>query len=172
LLIVGQDFSDIDYFDRHHGADVAKNPTNEKLRELLTSCTVLQPTLPPVHDPNTPIYLTNAILCLKNPPMNSPILNSWVTNCTKLHLQPLIEKLAPPVIVAMGAKAWHAVRVASDLDSAPAALKDAVGKEWVDKDYRRIFPVGHCGRLGLRNRPAFLQEQDWMRIGAALEDYL
>ena len=37
LLLVGQDFGNVDYFVRHRGRDEPHNPTNDNLYRLLTA---------------------------------------------------------------------------------------------------------------------------------------
>jgi DNA polymerase len=171
LLIVGQDFGDIAYFDRFQGLDEPHNQTNENLYKLLKLIN-LQPAPPPQRDTTTPVFLTNAILCLKEPPMNRPVLDSWIRSCAVHHLRPLLDALRPPIVVAMGGPAWKATRIAANLPNTPPRVGDAAGNMWTGGDGQRIFCVGHCGGLGLRNRPIELQRQDWLRIGESLQEYL
>ena len=100
--------------------------------------------------------------------MNTPILSSWVDACSERHLLPLIAFLRPPIVVGMGSAGWRAVRRSFALDHAPQLISRAAGSNWIAADQTRVFAVGHCGPLGLINRPWPLQLSDWRRIGAAV----
>ena len=115
LLLVGQDFGNVDYFVRHRGRDEPHNPTNDNLQRLLAEAGV-RATNPPEPDPEAPVFATNSILCLKEGRMNGSILASWVDSCAEAHLRPLVRYLRPPIVVGMGAHAWRAVRRVFALD--------------------------------------------------------
>jgi uracil-DNA glycosylase len=166
LLVVGQDFGNVAYFVRNRGCDEPGNKTNENLKTLLAAAGFAI-TDPPQPDTSSPIFLTNSILCLKQGAMSGPIRQSWVTACTERHLRPLLEWLQPPVVVGMGACGWRAVRQAFTLQRAPLPISRAAGCDWVAADGTRVFAVGHCGPLGLTNRPWAEQLRDWRRIGTA-----
>ena len=166
LLIVGQDFSDSKYFADNRGADDPNSATNRNLHALL-SIAGFSPGTPPSTDPVTPVYLTNSILCLKQPPMNRPIAGRWVRACAENHLRPLIARLQPEAIVGMGSNGWRATRIALGLDDAPASIGKAAGGIWTAVE-GHVFAVGHCGPLGLANRPWARQAADWRRIGLTI----
>jgi uracil-DNA glycosylase len=163
LLVVGQDFGNVDYFVRNRGRDEPYNKTNVNLHQLLTAAGI-EAKHPSQCDVATPVFLTNSILCIKEGPMAGPILSSWVDACTERHLRPLIRLLRPPVVVGMGGAGWRAVRRVFGLDAAPRLISHAAGSCWVAKDVR-VFAVGHCGPLGIINRPWPQQLADWRRIG-------
>jgi len=167
LLAVGQDFGNVDYFVRNSGRDEPHNKTNDNLRKLLATAG-FRTTEPPARDGEAPVFLTNSILCLKEGKMSGPIRASWVAACTDRHLLPLLRLLRPPVVVGMGAHGWRAVRQAFALHEAPAPISRAAGAAWRSADGTRVFAVGHCGPLGLINRPWAVQLADWRRIGATL----
>jgi hypothetical protein len=100
--------------------------------------------------------------------MNSPIRSSWVDACSEQHLLPLIAFLRPPVVVGMGNAGWRAVRLAFAMQDAPRQISLAAGSDWLAGDGTRVFAVGHCGPLGVINRPWPQQLVDWRRIGAAV----
>src|SRR2546428_8503783 len=106
LLLVGQDFGNVDYFLRHRGHDEPHNATNNNLQRLLAEAGI-RVTDPPELDPEAPVFATNSILCVKEGRMNGAILASWVNNCADLHLVPLIGLLRPPVVVGMGSHGWR-----------------------------------------------------------------
>jgi hypothetical protein len=167
LLVVGQDFGNVDYFVRNRGRDAPGNKTNDNLHKLL-AVAGLDAGAPPGRDPATPVFLTNSILCLKEGPMSGPIRRRWISACTDRHLLPLLRWLRPPVVVGMGACGWQAVRQVFALAQAPRRISLAAGSAWIAADATRIFAVCHCGPLGLTNRPWPQQVADWQYIGAAV----
>jgi hypothetical protein len=167
LLAVGQDFGNVAYFVRHRGRDDPRNPTNRNLHKLLTAAGIAVSD-PGERDPEARVFLTNAILCLKQGKMSGAIRTSWIDSCTDNHLLPLTRLLKPPVIVGMGRAGWRAVRRAFALEAAPQRIAQAAGCCWSTAERTRIFAVGHPGPLGLINRPWPQQLADWRRIGAAV----
>jgi uracil-DNA glycosylase len=166
LLVVGQDFGNVDYFVRNRGRDAPDNKTNDNLHKLLAAAGIAAGA-PPEADPEPPVFLTNSILCLKEGAMSGPIRSNWVRTCTERHLRPLLRWLRPPVVVGMGNFGWQAVRQAFALSSAPRRISLAAGGIWIADD-TRIFAVGHCSPLGLINRPWPRQVEDWRRVGEAV----
>jgi hypothetical protein len=167
LLAVGQDFGNVAYFLRHRGRDDPRNPTNRNLHRLLIAAGIAVGE-PGERDPAARVFLTNAILCLKEGKMSGAIRASWIDSCTDAHLTPLIRLLKPPVVVGMGGAGWRAVRRVFALDAAPQRIAPAAGRCWTASDRTRVFAVGHPGPLGLVNRPWPRQLADWRRIGAAV----
>src|SRR5437763_11579920 len=167
LLLVGQDFGNIEYFERCRGRDEPRNPTNLNLHRLLAAAGVAVK-MPPRFDPDAPVFATNSILCVKEGKMSGAILSSWVDCCAATHLAPIVQYLRPLVVVAMGAQAWRAVCRVFTLADAPPRISEAAGGDWFAEDGTRVFAVGHPGPLGLTNRPWMRQLADWRNIGAAL----
>lgn len=167
LLIVGQDFGNVDYFMRHRGRDDPANKTNANLHKLLIAAGVAVAD-PPDRDDAAPVFMTNSILCVKEGRMAAPIRSSWVAACTERHLMPLLRLVRPPVVVGMGSHGWQAVRQALALQEAPPRISDAVGSMWLVANQMQVFAVVHCGPLGLTNRPWPQQLADWRRIGDAV----
>jgi uracil-DNA glycosylase len=167
LLAVGQDFGNVGYFVRNRGRDDPSNKTNDNLRKLLVEAG-FDVTDPRVSDENTPVFLTNSILCIKEGPMDGPIRPSWVDACASRHLRPLISYLQPLTVVGMGSCGWRAVRRVFALENAPERISHAAGLSWISADGTRVFAVGHPGPQGLTNRPWLLQVADWRRVGEAV----
>jgi hypothetical protein len=165
LLVVGQDFGNVGYFVRCRGRDEPNNKTNRNLYSLLTTAG-LSVGHPSQRDVSAPVFLTNSILCIKEGTMNSPIRASWVDACSERHLLPLLSFLRPPVVVGMGNAGWRAVRWVFALHDAQRQISRAAGSDWMAEDGTRVFAVGHCGPLGVINRPWPQQLADWRRIGA------
>ena len=167
LLLVGQDFGNVGYFVRNGGRDEPRNKTNDKLHRLLMAAGIYTKT-PPEKDHEAPAFLTNSILCLKEGSMSGALRASWVDACTKRHLVPLLRHLKPPVVIGMGGWGWRAVRQALGLAEAPRRIAQAAGCSWRSEDLTHVFAVGHCGPLGVINRPWPQQVADWQRIGKAV----
>src|SRR5215472_18449122 len=62
LVVVGQDFGNVDYFVRNGGRDAPHNKTNDNLHKLLAAAGI-STGAPPELDSKSPVFLTNAILC-------------------------------------------------------------------------------------------------------------
>ena len=167
LLAVGQDFGNVGYFVRNRGRDDPYNQTNANLRKLLIEAGFTA-TDPAELDRDTPVFLTNSILCIKEGPMDGAVRSSWVNACADKHLHPLVRYLKPPVVVGMGSCGWRAVRQVFALDPAPERISHAAGSSWVSAGWTRVFAVGHPGPQGLTNRSWPQQVADWRRIGQAV----
>jgi len=167
LFLVGQDFGNVGYFVRNRGRDERGNKTNDNLHRLLAEAGIVAGA-PPDRDPHTPAFLTNSILCVKEGAMNAALRASWVATCTERHLVPLLAYLRPPVVVGMGGWGWRAVRQALALAAAPRHISQAAGRSWQVQSGPLVCAVGHCGPLGLINRPWPQQIVDWRRIGEAV----
>jgi DNA polymerase len=173
LMIVGQDWGDISHFTKWEGNVETNNPTNMNLRELLASIGIHtewheQPG-------RSQVFLTNAILCLKQGGMQANVEDLWFANCVHRFLRPTIELVSPAVVVALGEKAFKAIL----LDYEMPLKKGRRFREWVEQAGQeggiplpreiRLFPVYHCGAGGInRNRNMILQKQGWQPIGRAL----
>ena len=168
ILVVGQDFGDVGYFNRFRGQDERDNTTNNNLRKLLEQAG-LKAGAPPDPDHATPVFLTNSILCLKTGPMSASVKEPWVRACSREHLSPLISHLKPSIIIGMGSSGWLAVRTALQLKETPVKIGIAAGLNWTLKSGVQVFPVGHCSGLGIRNRPWAQQVADWRAIGLAFQ---
>lgn len=64
VMVVGQDFSDVAYFEKNQGRDQPRNPTNQHLVALLRSIGI-EIRLFDESDGRDEAFFTNAILCLK-----------------------------------------------------------------------------------------------------------
>jgi hypothetical protein len=164
IVVVAQDFSNEEYFEKNNGHDENNNRTNEMLRHLLAIAGITV-SKAPIPDRNAPIYLINSVLCLKTGGMDAQIRDSWVDSCADRHLRPLIGFLNPRIAVGMGVKGWRAVRRLYSLTCTPTQMRDFAGKSWTAANGTIVFGVGHCGPKGLASRKQALQEADWKRIG-------
>jgi len=113
LLVVGQDWGDVSYFENNEGRDSARNPTNDHLIALLSSIGIsIGP--PGGGQGQHVVFFTNAILCLKSGGLQSRVEDEWFRNCAGF-LRRQIEIVAPRVVVTLGARAFRAVLSAFDL---------------------------------------------------------
>jgi hypothetical protein len=171
LLAVGQDFGNVGYFVRNRGRDDPDNKTNDNLRKLLAAAG-FNVTEPREFDGNTPVFLTNSILCIKEGPMDGAIRSRWIDACAHQHLRPLVGYLRPPVVVGMGSCGWRAVRRVFELAQTPERISHAAGSSWTSANRTQVFAVGHPGPQGITNRPWRQQLADWRRIGEAVSAVL
>ena len=166
LLVVGQDWGDISYFQKWQGRDQPSgNRTNENLQRLLDQIGVR------VGRPRDPqdqvVFFTNLILCLKRGGLQAPVDDSWFTNCARTFFGPLVEIIKPRAILALGKKVSEAIldlygiqhsknlRLSEMMSLSPYPLTGSTV----------LFPLYHCGAGGVnRNRSIGEQEKDWSRI--------
>lgn len=169
MMVVGQDWGDTTYYLRHQGCDQAQgNPTNENLRRLLSSIGFEIGT-PGDPEPESAVFLTNLILCLKSGGLQGPVKARWFTNCVRRFFRDLLMIVRPAVVVSLGELPSRAIlrefgvrfdRKRSWNRVVEAAPYELAGTGSV------LFPAYHCGAWGVnRNRPFSLQLGDWARIG-------
>lgn len=170
LVVVGQDWGTIKYFQDHEGEDQKYgNRTNENLRKLLTSIGINIE--PPRTSQAQQIFLTNAIMCLKRGTLQAPVKDEWFQNCGPRFLRPLIQIIKPKVVVALGMRAYKAILQAYSIPY----KKTGVYRKAVDAgslelpDDILLFPVYHCGAwITNTHRKMDAQLRDWERIGMVL----
>ncbi|MEA5391187.1 uracil-DNA glycosylase family protein [Cyanobium gracile UHCC 0139] len=164
LMVVGQDWGDVAYFNKYRGLDDLGNPTMRNLETIL-ACTGLKVRVTSYADGDRSLFLTNAILCLKRGGLQATIDPQWVTNCESHFLRQQIELVRPRVVVGLGAFAFKAVlRVfGKPLIELRHAIEDTNGCEILDGV--RLFAAYHCGAKTVNmNRNLDQQCKDWERI--------
>lgn len=170
LMIVGQDWGDTAYYKAHEGREKDGNPTNTTLKTLLQEVGIT------IQDPSAmegaqgPIFLTNAILCLKQGGLQGPVNGQWFQTCGQHFLKPTIDLIRPRVLVSLGQWAYRTVSEQYGL-SRPRRFRDAVNhpEGFALSAHTRLFPVYHCGQRILNtHRPLAQQRIDWQRIYPAL----
>ena len=167
LMVIGQDWGDVNYFVSNGGLDKLNNPTMKNL-ELLLNSIGISVSLTSYGNCDVGLFLTNAILCLKTGGMQAPIDATWMTNCLGF-LKNQIQIVRPRVVVCLGAKAFDATLKGFGLES--IALRDAIlDKEGIEiLDGVRVFAAYHCGARTINlNRDLRTQKADWKRIEYAL----
>jgi DNA polymerase len=165
LMVVGQDWGDTGYFERHGGREGPQNPTNEFLVELVGIAGVSIE--PPDSDEGRDVaFFSNSILCLKNADggLQGEVTRSWFENCAPV-LRRQIEIVAPRVLVALGERAFGAIMKAYGMkaESFREEVETLDGRLLLNGS--RAFAVYHCGaRIRNTHRPMEQQRQDWKRI--------
>jgi uracil-DNA glycosylase family 4 len=85
-------------------------------------------------------FITNTVLCRPSDNNATPTLKA-VKTCTNEHLYPLLEKLQPRLIVALGNVAWKALR---PVDAGEKKITEAHGNfYWSDTFNCYILPAFH-----------------------------
>lgn len=168
LMVVGQDWGDVDYLETHNGLDDPDNSTNVALRHLLAIAGFSVEPVGPTTERGT-IFLTNAILCLKRGGMGARVRAAWFNECGEHFLRPQVDLIRPSALVTLGERAYRAVCRAFGRPS--GAFRKAVEAESPPeiREKVRFFPRYHCSpRVLARARVIAQQREDWRRIGDAL----
>ena len=131
---------------------------------------------PPGVDQTGEIFLSNAILCLKQEGgLQGPVKDEWFQNCGKKFLKPLIQVVNPKIVVALGRQAFKAILEAYDIPYALSqTYRNVVIREGQSGGKKLpagplLFPVYHCGsKIINMTRDMNNQLNDWKHIGQAL----
>jgi len=187
LMVVGQDWGDVEYFATNRGCDNPRNPTNVALQKLLLSVGRPIPAPPaestavgagphPVNDAKQSdratcrVWLTNALLWLKTGGLSAPVDKAWFEEPSIPLLKAQVDLVQPRVIVALGEKAYDCLLHAYGLPNRRGPFKNAVesstGLEVVAGGHPiKVLAVYHCGaRIQNTIRSLDEQLQDWKRV--------
>lgn len=168
VMVIGQDWGDVRYFNENQGLDKLDNPTMCNLEKLLCHIGIhVSRTTNAEH--NRGLFLTNAILCLKQGGLQAKVDSKWVSNCGANFLRKQIEIVQPKVVVGLGEFAFHSVLRTFGLPTIKLkdAISDAKGHELLPRV--RLFAAYHCGKGTInRNRDLKQQMVDWERVGRFL----
>jgi hypothetical protein len=167
ILAIGQEFCDVDTFNKCRGTVELPNdkeyPANTKLRGLfqLIGIDIGSPLAPNVA---APVFLTNAVMGLKSGSMSANFKDKWLKESREMFLVPLINIIKPKLIITLGTKSL--LSVSKIYGFTLNSLKSEVEGSPIEVDGDvTIFPVFHPGSLGLANRNSELQKADWLKIG-------
>ena len=165
ILVVGQDWGTIKYWEDNKGIDTKSSRTNDALRNLLLILgydigTVFEPI------PQKKLFFTNSVLCLKNGKMNASIPAKVYSNCVSNFLKPLTMIIKPKYIITLGSEPYKSVLKSDGYKTKDIKkLREAVGTEPILLSTGQyLFPVNHCGPLGQVNRRPDDQLNDWKKI--------
>lgn len=167
IMVIGQDWGDIRYFEENKGFDAKGNPTNNTLVKLLSilGVSVQSPEL--VDQPQV-AFFTNAILCLKEGGLQGSVRQHWFDNCADFLIKQ-IEIVSPKVVVTLGEKPFGTILKAFGLKAGlfKKAVESSDGFRLSNES--SLFPVYHCGmRIQNTHRCYEQQKDDWQRIKTAL----
>jgi uracil-DNA glycosylase len=166
LLVVAQDFADAATFVRLDGWPGDRVSTNLALTELLNEAGF--PAQPPRREKSDDVvFLTNAVLCMKQGPMSASVPRVYFETCGRHFLRPTIELIQPRAVVALGSGALDALRAAYGVpDRAP--LRDLVERSPAARlsAITVLFAMFHPSPT-VRNtvRSLETQREDWRRLG-------
>lgn len=167
VLVVGQEWGDVDSFERQQGRDDPSG-TNRMLKELLAFVGFdIGPA--PMNFPRSGVFLTNAALCLKSGGVQAPVNAAWFKNCGISFLRAQVEIVDPRVVVALGQQAYWALCYAFEIPH--INFRDVVNRhEPIPLPTgASLVPVYHCGQRILNtHRRRHQQFQDWKTVRTAL----
>jgi DNA polymerase len=169
VVVIGQDWGDVAGFKKDKGRDTPRNPTNKRVRDLLQSVGFTVPPAPEVST-NGGVFLTNAVLCLKEGGLQGKVESVWFDNCGPKFLRPLLELIRPNVAVTLGERAYRAVARVFDLKDRNKNFLSVVQTPAVPLFAGcSLVPVYHCGnRVWNGRRREAEQISDWQRVRSAL----
>jgi uracil-DNA glycosylase family 4 len=168
LMIVGQDWGTVDYYKKNQGLDDLRNPTMQNL-ELLLNSIGIEAKLSTYDANGTGVFLTNAVLCLKEGCLQAPVELEWFDKCGTHFLKHQIEIVSPFVVVALGQRAFEAIMSVYDLNAGKFrdAVEDPTGVALPNGSL--LIAVYHCGKRILNtHRPLMEQLIDWKRVRRAI----
>lgn len=168
LMIIGQDWGDVRYYTANRGLDDFRNPTMRTLERILAGIG-LDVSFAEYSSENRRVFLTNAVLCLKEGGLQSQVKREWFDNCGTYFLRGQIDLIAPKVAVALGQRAYEASLRAFGLKF--GRFRDAVEDEsgTALPNGTQLLAVYHCGQRILNtHRPFEQQQRDWQRVAKAL----
>ena len=185
IMLVGQDWGDIEIFKLFKGLDAGtrKNPegqnsTNKTLQNLFRETFGYELDVPQkaYGKHYSDLFFTNVVLCLKphekGRGMSSSLKTRCAVHCAEKFLKRLVEIIQPQVVIALGQKAFESIARSYRLDLKPYSLRKNVGRHFaLDKNENTIlFPIYHCSPESehYNNRKMPEQLEDWKRI----KDYL
>jgi uracil-DNA glycosylase family 4 len=161
LMVIGQDWGDTAAYIKSAGIEDPKSRTNQVLVDLVRSVGL---------DMNA-VFLTNAVLCLKEGGCQARVNKEWFRNCGERFLKPTIEIVKPKVLVTLGEHAYQSVTAIFGL--LPVVFSQAVNysEGFTLPQGTLFFPMYHCGARILNTYRNFnKQKEDWLRVKLALRD--
>ncbi len=170
ILLIGQDFSDKEYFIKNLDSNWQKeidSPTNKTLQILFKNLGY-EIELPEYGKINKtlPLFFTNAVLGIKlgeNKGMSEPVKYSWYSETAKLFTKELINIIQPNIIITLGQHAYQMMCRAYDA-KAESPFKNIQIEQKTNEQFQ-WFAVYHCSPSSLsRNRGLKEQQNDWIKI--------
>jgi uracil-DNA glycosylase len=172
LMIVGQDWGDVNYYTANRGLDDLQNRTMRALEQLLCGIGLSVSLAEYGTAPSgLRLFLTNAVLCLKEGGMTARVEEEWFKNCGANFLRQQIEIVASRVVVALGQVAYKAVLAGFGLPAESGPFRAAVEKPGITlPNGSLLLAVYHCAPGVINRTRSFAeQQQDWQRVANALQ---
>lgn len=171
IMLVGKDFGGKKFFIEFKGGCNPKSVTNLNLIKLF-ACLGINIGTPSMPDQDVPVFMTNAIIGIIDTSSKggNRISSLSKRESTSEFLRPLIDIVDPSIIIAMGKEAYECVCNAFGVVHA-RSMREALEIGPVElPNSKLLFPVFHCGGLGVlpQNRTLNKQIEDWSRIARYL----
>lgn len=170
IILVGKDFGGKDFFVKFEGGCDPNSVTNQNLIRLF-SCLNIDLGTPLSPNKEAPVFLTNAIAGIvdTNRKGGNRISSLSKRESTREFLRPLIDIVDPRIIIAMGKEAYECVSDAFGIPRIKSMRQALDEAPFQIPRSRLLFPVFHCGGLGLANRSIDKHLNDWRKIAAFTE---
>jgi DNA polymerase len=167
LMVVAQDFADVDSFCDYEGWPGGDVHTNRTLVDLVSHAGITIK-LPENWIPDDRLFFTNAVLCMKQGRRQTPIPHVCVKQCAQAFLRELILIVDPKVVVTLGRPAMRAVHWAFGMP-APTRLSAEVGRVIPLTPAINLVPLYHPSPSVINiSRDMEEQRADWKRLGEFL----
>lgn len=166
IVVIGQDFSDKDYFIENLDSNWQKeinSPTNKTLQALFENLGY-EIDLPQnqIVNKSKPFFFTNAVLGIKQNGMTGAIKEKWYGETAKLFTKELINIIQPKYIITLGKHAYNMMCIAYDLE-AEKLFKNVKLEQNINQNFQ-WFAVSHCSPTGRINRNLEKQHEDWKEM--------
>ncbi len=166
ILVIGQDWGDVNYFNDNKGKDRDDNPTNKNLKNLF--CQLGFDIGLPNNPVKQPIFFTNAILGIKGDSqkkqMSGSVKTSWIKDSNDHFTKELISIIQPKIIITLGAMPLYAMKLLYSKSISSEKLGILIDKNPIQLEKGiQLFAFYHCGGLGLANRKLENQLKDWQK---------
>jgi DNA polymerase len=165
VMVVGQDWGDVESFIRFRGIDPMNGRTNKLLMHLLSTIGRAIEPIDKISKSRGTIFLTNAILCLKDGGMQAHVDTARFQACGTRFLRRQIEIVSPNVVIGFGQQAFNAILLSFGLNrlSFRASVDAPHGVSLPNGS--KLFAVYHCSpRILNTHRNIQQQLSDWKRI--------
>ena len=171
ILVVGQDWGDVDCLLNNKGIEPAGNPTNQTLMKLFQDALGISLCEPNSQEPNSqPAFFTNSILCLKRGGLQGEVRDSWFENCGEKFLKETINLVQPRIVVTLGEKAFRTMEALYGFPRKPFKAAVDNSDPFLIPGGARLFPMYHCGAWILNTHRKFPEQlRDWKRIKQAYQ---
>ncbi len=169
VMLIGKDFGGKAFFLRFQGGCDPQSTTNLNLIRLFATLGIDIGT-PDKPNRSAPVFFTNSVFGIIDSSAKGGNVISLKTQKENalVFLRQLIDIVDPQIIIAMGKEAYRGTCLALGMDGHRTLRRSLDNSPMKSTDGRLVFPVFHCGGLGLVNRSLKCQESDWLSIKSYL----